>query len=72
MDGLKKRKPFLAFLLSLVTPGLGQIYNGQLKKGLSYLVGLDLVYIIFSFLLFKFYGMILYLLIMVGCFFLCW
>jgi len=68
MESLKKRKPILAFLLSLVTPGLGQIYNGQFKKGISYLVGFLLVYIIFSFLLFKFYGMILYLIIMLGFF----
>ena len=68
MGILKKRKPILALLLSLVTPGLGQIYNGQFKKGVSYLVGFLLVYIVFSFLLFKFYGMICYLIIMVGLF----
>jgi signal peptidase I len=68
MDSLKKRKPILAFLLSLVTPGLGQIYNGQFKKGILYLVGFFLAYIIFSFLLLKFYGMICYLIIMVGFF----
>jgi len=68
MDSLKKRKPILAFLFSLVTPGLGQIYNGQFKKGVSYLVGFLLVYILFSFLLLKFYGMICYLIIMVGLF----
>src|SRR4030043_15641 len=68
MDRLKKRKPIYAFLLSLVTPGLGQIYNGQFKKGVSYLVGLDLVYIVFSFLVFTFYGAILHMLIILGCF----
>ena len=68
MESLKKRKRILAFLFSLFTPGLGQIYNGQFKKGLSFLVGFDLVYLVFSFLLFNFYGMILYLMIMVGCF----
>jgi signal peptidase I len=66
MDSPKKRKPILAFLLSLGTPGLGQIYNGQLKKGLFYLVGFFLVYIVFSFLLLKFYGLVCYLIIMVG------
>lgn len=35
MGSLKTRKPILALILSLVTPGLGQIYNGQLKKGIS-------------------------------------
>jgi signal peptidase I len=68
MDRVKKRKPILAFLLSLVTPGLGQIYNGQFKKGVSFLAGFLLVYIVFSFLLFRFYGMILYLIIMIGLF----
>ena len=68
MDSLKKRKPILAFLLSLVTPGLGQVYNGQFKKGLSFLVVFYLVYIVFSFLLFTFYGMIFYLMIVIGCF----
>ena len=28
----KQRKAFIAFLLSLVLPGLGQVYNGQPKK----------------------------------------
>src|SRR4030042_2650371 len=68
MDSLKKRKPVLAFLLSVVTPGLGQVYNGQLKKGISYLVGFYLVYIAFSFLLLTFYGMIFYLIVTVGLF----
>jgi signal peptidase I len=66
MNSVKRRKPIFAFLLSLATPGLGQIYNGQFKKGLFYLVGFFLVYLIFSFLLFKFYGMIVYLVIMLG------
>jgi signal peptidase I len=66
MEKLKKRRPIVTFLLSIVSPGLGQIYNGQFKKGLFYLVGFSLATIIFSFLLFKFYGMIFYLLIMIG------
>jgi len=69
MDSLKKRKTILALILSLLTPGLGQIYNGQFKKGISYLVGFYLVYITFSFLLLAFHGMILYLLVTVGFFF---
>jgi len=32
---IKKRNPFIALLLSLI-PGLGQIYNGQLTKGLIF------------------------------------
>ncbi|WP_207532977.1 signal peptidase I [Desertivirga arenae] len=33
----KRRKPWIAFLLSLITPGLGQVYNGQIKKGALFL-----------------------------------
>jgi len=33
---IKRRKPFSALLLSII-PGLGQIYNGQLRKGLVFL-----------------------------------
>lgn len=33
---IKRRKPFSALLLSII-PGLGQIYNGQLQKGLFFL-----------------------------------
>jgi signal peptidase I len=69
MDNSKKRKPLLAFFLSVVAPGLGQIYNGQFKKGISYLVGFYLVYILSSFLLPTFYGMIFYLMVTVGFFF---
>jgi len=68
MDGLRKRKPILALILSLLTPGLGQIYNGQFKKGISYLVAFYLVYIVFSFLLLTFCGMIFYLIISMGLF----
>lgn len=32
-DQIKKRNLFIAFLLSIFSPGLGQFYNGQLKKG---------------------------------------
>jgi signal peptidase I len=35
----KKRNPFIAALLSLITPGLGQVYNGQLLKGLAFYLG---------------------------------
>ena len=33
---IKRRNPFSALLLSII-PGLGQIYNGQLRKGLVFL-----------------------------------
>lgn len=32
-----RRKPWIAGLLSLLEPGLGQIYNGQIRKGLLFL-----------------------------------
>jgi len=68
MENLKKRRLIVAFLLSFGFPGLGQIYNGQLRKGIFYLVGFLLACIIFSFLLFKFYGLIFYLIIILGFF----
>jgi TM2 domain-containing membrane protein YozV len=30
------KKPLLAFLLSLLSDGLGQVYNGELIKGLAF------------------------------------
>jgi len=33
---IKKRHPLIAALLSGIIPGLGQIYNGQLRKGIIY------------------------------------
>ena len=35
MLGKGRKKPWLAILLSLFFPGLGQLYNGQLKKAVS-------------------------------------
>lgn len=32
MEIEKKRKPFVAFFLSFLTPGVGQLYNGQIKR----------------------------------------
>ncbi len=68
MEEVKKRRPIVAFFLSVVSPGLGQIYNGQFKKGLFCLVGFLLAYILLSFLLLTFYGMIFYVIIMIGFF----
>lgn len=34
----KPRNPKLAFFLALIGPGFGQIYNGQIKKGIIFLV----------------------------------
>lgn len=40
MTTTQSRNPFLALLASLILPGLGQIYNGQLIKGLLLFLGL--------------------------------
>src|SRR5271157_5693982 len=33
---IKTRYPFIAFLLSLVCTGLGQVYNGDMAKGIAF------------------------------------
>lgn len=65
-DNLRKRRPIIALLLSFPTPGLGQIYNGQLKKGvILYVIGLLLfIVILFSGLFYTFYAMIFSLVIL--------
>lgn len=35
---LKPRNPILAFFLAFLFPGFGQVYNGQIKKGLIFLL----------------------------------
>lgn len=41
LSSVKRRKPIIALLLSLLTLGLGQIYNGQFWKGIAlFLAGL--------------------------------
>jgi TM2 domain-containing membrane protein YozV len=44
---LKKKNPFLALVLSLLISGVGQMYNGQVKKGLVLLVGLIIFFVAF-------------------------
>jgi len=34
-EQVRKREPSLALALSLFLPGLGQVYNGDLAKGIS-------------------------------------
>lgn len=55
----KKRKPFFAALLSSITPGLGQVYNGQIiKGGILFLATFLLIFILsFTGLQYQFYGM---------------
>jgi len=52
MDGrespVKKRKPLLAAVLSLATLGLGQVYNGELLKGILLNLGLCLAAFLYA------------------------
>ena len=64
MANLKKTRPIIALLLSLITPGLGQMYNGKLKRGIVFFLVCELLFIllhIFSQLLFEFHGFVLLL-----------
>jgi signal peptidase I len=60
MEEFIKRDPLTAFVLSFLTPGLGQLYNGQLKRAaLLYFLGLFIViFLSSSGLFFSFYGMV--------------
>jgi pimeloyl-ACP methyl ester carboxylesterase/TM2 domain-containing membrane protein YozV len=49
----KKRKPMLAAFLSLISTGLGQIYNGELLKGLLMKTALLLSLCLFAVLVFR-------------------
>jgi signal peptidase I len=42
----KKRKPIVAAILSSLAPGLGQLYNGQIIKGIIFLLSIILLPII--------------------------
>ncbi|MFX0203548.1 MAG: signal peptidase I [Candidatus Hodarchaeota archaeon] len=70
MENLRRRKPVVAILLSFITPGLGQMYNGRLRRGvILYLFGFLLATVLlFSGLFLKFYGMILCLAILLSFF----
>lgn len=61
------RKKLFAFLLSILVPGLGQLYNGEPKKSLIYSMGLLMLPITFNLLdlkpYFWAYGLLLILLI---------
>lgn len=42
MNNTTQRKPLIAGFMSLILPGFGQIYNGQLNKGLLLFIGIIL------------------------------
>ncbi len=54
-----RKEPIISVILSLLFPGLGQLYNGQSTKGL-YFIGLAIVSIVLSLILI---GALIYLLI---------
>ncbi len=67
----KKRIPLIAALLSLVAPGLGQIYNNQIKKGIVFFLAYFLLPLLMFFtgLQYQFHGLIAILLFLI-CFWL--
>jgi pimeloyl-ACP methyl ester carboxylesterase/TM2 domain-containing membrane protein YozV len=48
-SGVKKRRPLPAAVLSLLAPGLGQVYNGELLKGIFLSLGLGLAAFLYAF-----------------------
>ena len=60
----KRRIPLIAAVLSLVTPGLGQLYNAQILKGIIFFLASLLIPMILSLagLQFQFYGLVVILL----------
>ncbi len=63
MADLKKTRPVIALLLSLITPGLGQVYSGKLKRGIVFFLVFEISLILlflFSELRSKFNGFILF------------
>ena len=68
MKDFVRRRPLIAIILTFFTAGLGQLYNGQLKKAVSlYVLGLILIIIVsFSGLFFSFFGMIIIAVILIG------
>ena len=52
------KEPLVSGILSLIIPGIGQAYNGQIKKGISIFIG-QLIAWILLWVLFFFGGMII-------------
>jgi signal peptidase I len=63
---LEQRKPSIAALLSLVLPGLGQVYNGEPGRGLVAYLSLPLLVILaFFFVLGTFPGLVIFIVLAV-------
>lgn len=65
---MKKRNPIIATLWSIFTPGIGQVYNGQIiKGGIYYLMSLLLPLSLGLIgLQYSFYGMVCFVLLVIG------
>jgi signal peptidase I len=63
MSTTKKRRPILAFFLSLLVPGLGQLYNGQPRKAVIYFLSPLFIITAYAFtgLCHFFLGMLIYI-----------
>ena len=70
MEKPKKRRPWVAFLLSCFTPGLGQVYNGQWKKAMVLWIVGSLIVLGPPFLgMYQtFYGFVLWIAVLIGFF----
>lgn len=71
MESKKRRSPFIAAVLSLITPGLGQIYNGEIRKGLIFYLALTYCFplILLARLQYSFVGMIVVMIALItSCF----
>ncbi|MBI5570572.1 MAG: signal peptidase I [Desulfomonile tiedjei] len=64
MEARKRRYPIVALLLSLLVPGVGQMYNGQLARGVCLHAGVLLVWTVMGLtgLLYSFFGACVWLL----------
>ena len=56
--GTPAKNPIISAIVSLLIPGVGQIINGQMKKGLILLVGYIVLWIV-VFMLYMFGGILL-------------
>jgi signal peptidase I len=70
MDRTKRRIPIIAFLLSVVMPGLGHVYNGNLQKGILFFVGMWLLLLVLGLagLALSFWGLICFVVATIVCY----
>lgn len=64
----KKRSPWVALLVALLAPGLGQIYNDQIRKGLLFMASVYLLTFLFALIgvLNSFYGLVAFVVFEIG------